>query len=126
MKAYVLSRECGTVQIGNVVFQPCTGAKFHADRKGLRKAIAVIEVKEASMEEARRALEESASNELNELNNTCKLAKVSWKDEGNVINIFSDDVVLCEFWGEDKFQKATAYVKKMYDDCKNAIRGGIE
>ena len=64
MKAYVLSREWGTVQIGNVVFQPCTNTKFHADRKGLKKAIAVVEVKEASMEEARRALEESASKEV--------------------------------------------------------------
>lgn len=62
----------------------------------------------------------------NELNNICKLTGTCWNEENNIVIIFSDDVVLCEFWGEDKFQKATTYVQKMYDDCKNAIKGGVK
>lgn len=56
MKAYILSSEHGTVQIGSIVYQPCTGAMFQADKKGLKKG-AGIEVEKASMVIAKRILE---------------------------------------------------------------------
>jgi len=59
MKAYILSRHYGTVQIGNRVFQPSTGAIFEADRKGLRH-LGSYDVPDASMESARMALREDA------------------------------------------------------------------
>jgi len=55
MKAYILSRIHGTVQIGRTVFQPCSGAQFKASRRGLR-SFETVDVKRASMEEARKAL----------------------------------------------------------------------
>jgi len=32
-RAYLFSQEFGTVQIGDTVFQLCTGAKFQAERR---------------------------------------------------------------------------------------------
>lgn len=57
MKAYVLSTEHGTVQIGSIVYQPCTGAMFVADRKGL-KGKKIYTVEKASMEVAKKILQE--------------------------------------------------------------------
>jgi hypothetical protein len=55
MKAYILSSENGTVQIGNTVFQPSTHKKFNADKKGLSKKD-WVEVSEKSFQGARMAL----------------------------------------------------------------------
>jgi len=55
-KAYLLSLEFGTVQIGDTVFQPCTGARFQADRKGLKGRPCVL-VPDKSMRSARLAIE---------------------------------------------------------------------
>ena len=55
MKAYIISADFEQVQIGGTIFQPCTGIKYGADRKGLEKYPSV-EVKKASMREARKAL----------------------------------------------------------------------
>lgn len=55
-KAFILSWEHGTVQIGKIVFQPCTGARFEADLKGLR-GLPWYWVSEQSMSAAREALE---------------------------------------------------------------------
>jgi len=62
MKAYILSRTNGTVQIGKTVFQPATGAQYKVDsipRKGEYQAI--VEVSEASMQGAREAIEKDAA-----------------------------------------------------------------
>jgi len=57
MKAYILSVIHGTVQIGDTVFQPCTGGRFKAPRKGLKKqAVYVAEVKNKGMASAIAAL----------------------------------------------------------------------
>ena len=56
MKAYILSSEFGTVQIGSIVFQPCNHARFKAmDRKNL-KGCPVVNVPDKSMTSARLAL----------------------------------------------------------------------
>jgi hypothetical protein len=55
MKAYILSTENGTVQIGDTVFQPITHKKFKADRKGLNK-LDFVEVNDKSFKSARLAL----------------------------------------------------------------------
>ncbi len=56
MKAYILSSEFGTVQIGSIVFQPCNHARFKAmDRKNL-KGCPVVNVPDKSMASARLAL----------------------------------------------------------------------
>lgn len=62
MKAYIVSRENGVVQIGNTVYQPCTGAIFSVGR-GRPKGVSVIEVEKNDMENAKMALEEDAKNE---------------------------------------------------------------
>jgi len=54
-KAYILSRIHGTVQIGDTVFQPATGASFKATAKGLSKKKFVM-VKSKSMNCAKKAL----------------------------------------------------------------------
>lgn len=54
-KAYVLSKVNGTVQIGDTVFQPATGAEFKATVKGLRKK-KVVMVKSKTMDSAKKAL----------------------------------------------------------------------
>jgi hypothetical protein len=61
MKAYILSRANGTVQIGKTLYQPCTGAQYKVSsipRKGEYEA--VIEVSENSMQGAREALQKDA------------------------------------------------------------------
>lgn len=55
MKAYILNKVHGTVQIGHTIFQPCTGNKFISGKKGLGGKRAV-EVKDCSMESAVEAL----------------------------------------------------------------------
>lgn len=55
MRAYILSRENGTVQIGDTVFQPYTHKKFKADRKGLSGKDFVI-VDKKDFNSARQAL----------------------------------------------------------------------
>jgi hypothetical protein len=55
MRAYILSEEHGTVQIGDTVFQPCTGARFRVNRKRLRGP-RWVEVRKKSMEEAVEAM----------------------------------------------------------------------
>ena len=54
MKAYILSRENGTVQIGNTVFCVPTQKKFSAPRKGL-KGLPVVEVPDKSWASAKLA-----------------------------------------------------------------------
>jgi hypothetical protein len=57
MKAYVLSTIDKVVQIGDTVFQPATGQRFKAPRKGLKKqALYMAEVKDKSMASAIAAL----------------------------------------------------------------------
>ena len=53
-RAYLLSLEFGTVQIGDTVFQPCTGTWFRCSRKGLKGRPWVL-VPDKSMESARLA-----------------------------------------------------------------------
>lgn len=65
MKAYIVSRKNGVVQIGNTVYQPCTGAIFSVGRgrpKGV-SGVPVIEVEMNDMESAKMALEADARNE---------------------------------------------------------------
>lgn len=57
MKAYILSTETGTVQIGDTIFQPSTHKKFKADRKGLAGK-PVVDVERKTFESARYALME--------------------------------------------------------------------
>lgn len=56
MKAYILSTEFGTVQIGSIVFQPCNNAKFKVDDRKSLKDCPVINVPDKSMSSARLAL----------------------------------------------------------------------
>ena len=58
MKAYILSTKFGTVQIGDTVFQPETGAIFTVPPISPDEAerYPVVEVPDASMESARKAL----------------------------------------------------------------------
>ncbi len=60
MKAYILSEEHGTVQIGSIVYQPCTGTMFQADRKSLKNKNYIV-VEKASMEIARKILQKTFS-----------------------------------------------------------------
>jgi len=55
-RAYLLSLEFGTVQIGDTIFQPWSWTKFSANRKGLKGRPWVL-VPEKSMRSARLALE---------------------------------------------------------------------
>jgi len=55
-RAYLLSLWNGTVQIGDTVFQPCTGARFQVDRKGLKSRPWII-LTDKSMRSARLAIE---------------------------------------------------------------------
>lgn len=59
MKAYILSTVMGTVQIGDVVYQPATNARFKAGKIKKGEYIKVIEVTEKSMEAAREALQKA-------------------------------------------------------------------
>lgn len=54
MKAYVLSEENGTVQIGNTLFCLGSGKSFLTHRKGL-KELPSIDVEEKSWKEAKKA-----------------------------------------------------------------------
>lgn len=57
MKAYILSSHFGTVQIGNTVFQPCTGNAFRVDsRPWQEKNAQPIDVPDKSMRSAELAL----------------------------------------------------------------------
>lgn len=58
MKAYILSYEYGTVQIGNTVFQPSTGAKFKVTNRP-KNYVKIVEAKEKSMDEAKKILEQN-------------------------------------------------------------------
>ena len=55
MNAYILSTIHGTVQIGNIVFQPCTGTMFKVQGKP-KKYIAKYQVRKASMKVAKEVL----------------------------------------------------------------------
>lgn len=57
MKAYIYSKQNGTVQIGGILFQPCTGAIIRAGRPSPKKAIAIVEVSGSTMAEAMKALQ---------------------------------------------------------------------
>lgn len=59
-KAYILSREHGTVQIGDTVFQPATGNSFKAGKPRKGEYLAIVDVKNKSMESAREALQKNA------------------------------------------------------------------
>ena len=65
MKAYVLSTRYGTVQIGDTIFQPATGARIRADKINLSDYEEIIEVNEASMETAEKALDKVRNPETN-------------------------------------------------------------
>ncbi|MDY6893869.1 MAG: hypothetical protein SVO01_00400 [Thermotogota bacterium] len=70
MKAYILSQQHGTVQIGCTVYQPCTNSSFRADRKGLR-GLPVVEVGTQSMSEAIKALQMFQRRKKNGKDNLC-------------------------------------------------------
>lgn len=56
-RAYILSEVYGTVQIGDTVFQPCTGTQYKVSSYP-RKYKKVILVKDKSMESAKKALQD--------------------------------------------------------------------
>jgi len=59
IKCYILSMEHGTCQIGHTVFQPCTGAVFHAGSMKNCTKRNMVEIKGGkNMETALRALQE--------------------------------------------------------------------
>mgnify|MGYP000844949550 FL=1 len=68
LKAYILSRTNGTIQIGSRIYQPATGAVFRTSRKpwlysDLRRweeGIEVVSVSEQSMAGAKEAIRKSA------------------------------------------------------------------
>jgi len=59
VKAYVLSKRNGTVQIGNTVFQPCTGAIFKVGPIRKKDVLCVVDVPDKSMWSAREALQKA-------------------------------------------------------------------
>jgi len=62
MKAYLLSKEHGTIQIKDTVFQPCTGERFKVDRTGLNGKRSV-DVHGCSMSNAKLAIDLFANEE---------------------------------------------------------------
>jgi|Deesub1362A_J573_1020465.scaffolds.fasta_scaffold00107_99 hypothetical protein len=61
MKAYLLSRENGVIQIGRTVYTLPLRTKFEGTRKGLKKYPS-CDVKENSWEEAEKAYKELAQS----------------------------------------------------------------
>jgi len=57
MKAYILSREHGVVQIGDTIFAPISGVRFKTDRKSLPLTYRVYSVPDKSWQSAKLAFQ---------------------------------------------------------------------
>ena len=68
---------------------------------------------------------------MKEFERYLKLLQLAYKeDEDGGLAIYAGSQMICKFWGSDRYERATQYLQKRFEDCRqefiNKIKGGVK